>query len=64
MNEAICSVLEHKGQFYIVPLSAQLNGVSFATREEAEYIAKAVNGAYERGWETARLEIRKAIGLD
>lgn len=50
------------GKFYITPTSVGLNGVAFKTRGEAEYIANAINSAFERGKEEIRSGLRDLIG--
>lgn len=51
------------GDFYITPLHLSLNGVSYKTRSEAEYIARAVNLAYEAGREDVRYGMRDLLGV-
>lgn len=56
------TISESGGKFYIRPLAVNLNGLSFKTRAEAEYVVNAVNNAYRRGKDEIRSNIRDLIG--
>jgi hypothetical protein len=60
---AYAEVTECKGQFYITPLRARLNGVSYATKDEAQYISDAVNLAYKAGRTDLQGELRELFGV-
>ncbi len=51
------------GRFYISPLSAQLNGLSWSKKDDAEYICRAVNAAYNRGREDVQRELRDLLNV-
>lgn len=51
------------GLFYVTPLRVGLNGTFFASKGEAEYVARAVNHAYEVGKEELREGLRDLLGV-
>jgi hypothetical protein len=51
------------GKYYIRPLAARLNGVSFKTKADAEYIVDAVNAAYNRGKEDVKSAMRDLLNV-
>jgi hypothetical protein len=55
-------VTECSGKFYITPLRARLNGVSYATKDEAQYISDAVNLAYKAGRADLQRDLRDLFG--
>lgn len=57
------TVVESKGVFYIAPLQVQLNGASWKTRSDAEYICRAVNAAYARGREDIQRGLRELLNV-
>jgi hypothetical protein len=50
------------GRFHIRPISIGAYAVSFKTKTEADYVACAINIAFERGQEDVRSALRYLIG--
>lgn len=63
MNAPRALIKEENGRWYIIPLAAHCNGVSFDNRRDAGVVADAINLAFQAGQEDIKSRFRDLLDV-